>query len=308
LVTAYIPAPATRTWRRILVKSQNGPGHTIIDCQGTPAEPHRAFTLQENETQSFIIDGFTIQDGYGEIFNGSPSGGGIFIDAGSPIVKNCVFVDNSAVIGGAVYANESNAQFINCTFANNSASYGAAILSFGGSNITMENCILAFNLQGQPVSCFEFGTASAFCSDVYANAGGDWAGCLAGQDGTNGNISADPQFCHPGSGDYGLRDESPCASSNNSCAVRLGARGVGCSCFCGDHCDLNLDGDINPVDVVFMVNFVYKGLDGRGPLPECVGDNGDWNCDAQVNPVDVVYYVNFVYKSQGGGPCDPCAL
>jgi len=78
-------------------------------------------------------------------------------------------------------------------------------------------------------------------------------------------------------------------------------------CSCPDFCDVNRDGDINPVDVVYMVNYVYRSLDARVQIANCPGDNGDWNCDEAVNPVDVVYYVNYVYKTTGSGPCEPCA-
>ena len=83
-------------------------------------------------------------------------------------------------------------------------------------------------------------------------------------------------------------------------------------CDCAGWCDLNGDAAINPVDVVRMVNFVYKSIDARGNIPNCPMSqnpnyNGDWNCDGAVNPVDVVRYVNFVYKSQTNfPPCDPC--
>ena len=78
-------------------------------------------------------------------------------------------------------------------------------------------------------------------------------------------------------------------------------------CDCTAHCDLNLDNAINPVDVVYIVNFVYKGIDLRQQIPSCPADNGDWDCDGNVNPVDVVEYVNFVYKGLGAGPYNPCA-
>jgi len=71
--------------------------------------------------------------------------------------------------------------------------------------------------------------------------------------------------------------------------------------------DVNHDEEINPVDVVVMVSFVYKGLDARVPPPVCPYENGDWNCDSAVNPVDVVWMVNFVYRDSGAGPCEPCA-
>jgi len=85
--------------------------------------------------------------------------------------------------------------------------------------------------------------------------------------------------------------------------------GIGdvCQCYCPDFCDLDRDGSLNPVDVVYLVNYVYKSLDGREQIAGCLGDNGDWDCDGAVNPVDVVWYVNFVYKTIGDGPCDPCA-
>ena len=79
-------------------------------------------------------------------------------------------------------------------------------------------------------------------------------------------------------------------------------------CDCGGFCDVDLNGQINPVDVVFMVNYVYKNQDARQQIPTCPGDNGDWDCGGTINPVDVVYYVNYVYKGQGSGPCDPCTL
>jgi len=79
-------------------------------------------------------------------------------------------------------------------------------------------------------------------------------------------------------------------------------------CVCTGYCDLNADGLINPVDVVYIVNYVYKSLDSRLLMSSlCPGDNGDWNYDNQINPVDVVFYVNYVYKSIGGEPHDPCS-
>ncbi len=47
--------------------------------------------------------------------------------------------------------------------------------------------------------------------------------------GVNGNIDSDPQFCGlPGSGNYLLQSDSPCAPNNNECGVQMGAHPVGC--------------------------------------------------------------------------------
>ena len=65
---------------------------------------------------------------------------------------------------------------------------------------------------------------------------------------------------------------------------------------------------MNPVDVVKMVNFVYKNIEDRcSDGWNCPYEPGDVNCDNAVNPVDVVRYVNYVYKNIIPFPCDPCA-
>jgi len=85
--------------------------------------------------------------------------------------------------------------------------------------------------------------------------------------------------------------------------------GVEQSCNCSQFGDADRDGNINPVDVVLMVNYVYMSLSPPLSIPPCFqGEpaiNGDWNCDGAVNPVDMVLLVNHVYQD-GPGPCDPC--
>jgi len=71
--------------------------------------------------------------------------------------------------------------------------------------------------------------------------------------------------------------------------------------------DVNDDCNINSVDVVVMVNYVYLGNDMRVQLPLCPYEAGDVNCDGNVNPVDVVLYVNYVYLTNDLFCGDPCA-
>ena len=69
---------------------------------------------------------------------------------------------------------------------------------------------------------------------------------------------------------------------------------------CGD---LNGDGNVNPVDVVAMVNYVYKNInDSRNCYSSFCAD---LNGDGLVNPVDVVKMVNYVYKSGAKPTCTP---
>jgi hypothetical protein len=62
--------------------------------------------------------------------------------------------------------------------------------------------------------------------------------------------------------------------------------------------DANGDGKITVSDVVFLVNYLFKG--GPVPLPYL---SGDANCDTKVTVSDVVYLVNYLFK---GGP-PPCS-
>ncbi len=84
-------------------------------------------------------------------------------------------------------------------------------------------------------------------------------------------------------------------------------------CDCGDQLgtdpnavgDINCDGNTDPLDVQFLVNFVFKSLDARCPKAACSYATGDVNCDSGVDPLDVQFLVNFVFKSLDA-LCDPC--
>lgn|GEM_PF-830955 len=65
--------------------------------------------------------------------------------------------------------------------------------------------------------------------------------------------------------------------------------------------DVTGDGTINLGDVVFLINFLYRG----GPSPEPMS-SGDINTDCEVNIGDVVYLVNYLFKG-GPRPREGCA-
>ncbi len=71
--------------RNIVLTSEVGPQSTIIDCQGTSAEPHSGIKISRGEDTTSIIDGFTIQNSYG--YSGSE--GAITIVDASATVRNC---------------------------------------------------------------------------------------------------------------------------------------------------------------------------------------------------------------------------
>ena len=81
----------------------------------------------------------------------------------------------------------------------------------------------------------------------------------------------------------------------------------GNGCDCGVWGDVTGEGLVNPVDVVYMVNFVYKNINNLVPYVDCPYPVGDATCDSLVNPVDVVYFVNYVYKNIDNFCAYPCA-
>jgi hypothetical protein len=69
------------------------------------------------------------------------------------------------------------------------------------------------------------------CNNVF-NASQKYGGDCPDQTGINGNISVDPQFCGiPGSGNYYLQSNSPCAPGHHpdgTACGQIGAFGVAC--------------------------------------------------------------------------------
>jgi hypothetical protein len=67
------------------------------------------------------------------------------------------------------------------------------------------------------------------------------------------------------------------------------------------HGDINIphgDGTVNAADVVFLLNYLFKG--GDPPVPYIEGDT---NCDGMVGPADVVYLINYLFKGWNPPRC-----
>jgi parallel beta-helix repeat protein len=153
---------------------------TIIDCQGSVSESHRAFRFVSGEDPNSVLDGLTITGGGGYLegaiycYGGSPTirnciirnnsmhdrGSGIYCGYGSnAVIHNCIFSSNTFTIGGyggGIYCYRSSPTITNSIFANNSAvgygHHGGAICCWGydgdSSNPIVANCIVAGNSAG----------------------------------------------------------------------------------------------------------------------------------------------------------------
>jgi hypothetical protein len=232
----------------LVIRFRNGdPDSCVIDCQGAG----RAFFLHSGRGAPSVLQGITIANGQAE------KGGGVLVGLSSPTFIDCVFRDNSALEsggamcwdhnssptvdrctfwgnaatkGGGIWCmGASEALITRCTFSAESAIDGSALYCTEGSSPRIENSIVAFSLASEAVYCDATSSADLVCCDLYGNAGGDWVGCIEDQQGLAGNFSEDPLFCDPGTGDFQLAANSPCAPDRTPSGCGLvGVHGIGC--------------------------------------------------------------------------------
>jgi hypothetical protein len=108
--------------KAIVLMSENGPGVTIIDCEGSSSEYHRGFRFHKGEDSSSVLRGFTIKNGY------NMDGGGIYCNGSSPTIEGNSIVGNTAHYdGGGIYCS-----YTGLTIAGNTISDNFAYESGGG--------------------------------------------------------------------------------------------------------------------------------------------------------------------------------
>jgi len=180
----------------------------------------------------FYVDCYpTMTDCY-FISNSVTGAGGAGIhsrQSSSLTLTGCVFWNNSASGNGGGFQGhyDSNATLTNCSFYGNSSGGGGGGVSLHqSSTVSLTNTIIACSVVGEAIFCEGGGAATFTCCDVHGNAGGDWVGCIAGQDTIDGNFSEDPLFCDAEAGDFHVAGESPCAGQPG-CGL-IGAYNVGC--------------------------------------------------------------------------------
>ena len=179
---------------------------TVINCQGSSANMHRAFYFHTGEDANAVVKGLTIINGY------QTSGGAIWCQNSSPTIKNCTFTNNTASsFGGGIYCYDSNTIISNCTFSKNTAlSKGGAIFYDHYSHATLGNSILWNNIapSGHEIALAGSSTPSSLNvlyndvdgnrTDIYteANCQITWG---------PGNLDTDPCFVNPDSNNYHLQ-------------------------------------------------------------------------------------------------------
>jgi predicted outer membrane repeat protein len=234
--------------KALVLSSESGaPANCIIDCDYS-----QGFSFGADDGPDVFIDGITITngsaaDGGGIVCsngaspvlsnlvltgNQATSGGAISCqDQSNPVITNVVFNGNSAdVSGGGIYLNTGSVPVLrNLTFYQNSAQVSGSAIAIEQNSIaqTVENVIVQENI-GIGAIYIESPLVTFTCSNIFANAGGDWTGNISGQLGVDGNISLDSEFCDSPAGNFTLNSVSPCAPAYNPTCGLIGAREVDC--------------------------------------------------------------------------------
>jgi hypothetical protein len=218
--------------KAITVRSENGPGRCIIDCQGTEEKHHRGFSFNNNEDANAVLQGLTITNGY-DIQSGgiwciysnptiincrfsrnvaTDAGGGLYCYKSNPAITNCTFTGNTADWGGGIYCEESGPTITNCTFTRNTADWGGSIYCTSGSDLIIGNCILWGNMARKGgtelalKSGYDASTLTVSHSDVAGGSAAVYVGSGCALNWGQGNIDVDPLLTPDGH----LRFDSAC--------------------------------------------------------------------------------------------------
>lgn len=148
--------------KQIIVKSENGPEATIVDCQSIPNT--RGFIFQNEETNDVVLEGFTITNG--------TMRGGIYCTNSAPTIKSCYILSNR----GGIYCVDSNPKIIGSKISNNNSVAG---VSFWGhpekdyddgkvNRPSLINCIISEN-ENAGISSFDGASVEIIDCKVYKN-------------------------------------------------------------------------------------------------------------------------------------------
>ena len=199
----------------VALKSMLGPGHTVISCDSPGLRYGKSvviFWRSLFNTES--IEGFTITGGTGTYWESHTFwGGGIFC-CGSPTIANNVITGNRTrgwgLIGAGIAVVGGSPLIVNNTIVGNTADERAGgLYSWTLTPPIVKNTIFWDN--GYDSYVPEIGGLSGTDAVQYC--------CV--EDGHPGmaNISTDPMFFDPETGDYHLTWDSPCREAGDNTCV-----------------------------------------------------------------------------------------
>src|SRR5262245_55059597 len=215
--------------------------------------------------------------------NVNAHGGGIFMDVdGTPIIKRNVIKGNRVPApgqagdqGGGIYmGNKVKALIVQNLITGNQAGAGGGIYSFGDASVLINNTIADNDGPANGSGIFADGASGGlqltnniivakpgqsglYCgsfvqeppiirfNNIFSSGGPAYGGSCSDKTGTDGNISADPQFIAPTQGDYHLQQVSPSIDAGDNQAPNLPDTDI-------DGNPRILDGDLNGTATIDM--------------------------------------------------------
>lgn len=191
--------------KAITLRSCSGDPETcIIRCGGSEDELHRGFIFRSGEGADCAVAGVTIRGGYIAGEEGHELGGGVFCEASSPRLSNCVLERNIAWNGGGMACMYGAAPVLtDCIFSENVAlNIGGGIFCFS-SDLVLDRCCFyadsAWN-HGGGVECYSCSPELVDCifRDNWAWRWGGALGCqLASPTGTGCTFVGNGTFQYP---------------------------------------------------------------------------------------------------------------
>jgi hypothetical protein len=158
------------------------------------------------------------------------SGGGVLLIGSICTIEATIFSENvGGITGGGIVAFDSTPTLSYCTFYGNDSEKDGCAFACADSKIEINDSQLTFH--PGPIMCKAGSLPLLSGCNIYGNRGGDWTGPLADQAYKRRNISEDPLFCGPESGNFQLSSASASLPDNNPAGNKniIGAFGIGCS-------------------------------------------------------------------------------
>jgi hypothetical protein len=123
-------------------------------------EKNSVVRFQNHEDTTAVLDGFTLTGGSPVIFS-LLQGGGIYIKAANPTLKNLIIEHNSMFqpneqgLGGGIYCDSGSIKATNLKIRNNicGGSYGGGGIYATNSNVILDNCEIINNSTAMNIYC-----------------------------------------------------------------------------------------------------------------------------------------------------------
>lgn len=135
---------------------------TIIDCEGSG----QGLKFASGEGRDSILDGVTVTGAW------NFTGGGVYIENSSPVIRNCIIRNNSASFnGGGIYIKGSDSMplIANTKVIDNYSLSGGGIYSKEGK-LNIENCIFAGNYSSQGGAiCLQYMIETEILNSTFAD-------------------------------------------------------------------------------------------------------------------------------------------